>query len=323
MSDNQNVQVPVAGEQSTPAQQDGLAGLLSSREYQAPPPGLVVNEETGQIENREAVTPIPQAYQTPQGAGIPGQVAATQVAQGQQPQVTTPNIAAPQEPAAGVTTQPQGLSDAERRALADAQARAAQLEDVARRQAQVLQQQAIDAARREDEAFYNAVQAKLDSGELEARQATELVRRREAEKTERVNRFYREREEARTQQDTINRTQQAKAAVISRVMLLEGIPASYRPLLEQAETPDHMEYTLNLIRPLLQQQVPTQQMGQSPQQQSQAPSVQAIRQELQESGVLNPAGDGAGAPPPEPPKPRSGDLVGLLGSREYQYGSAQ
>lgn len=329
MSDSQQLQNVDAADQSPAAQPGGLEAYLQQVQYQSPPPGLVVNEETGQVSRQEG-----QQGLTPQKPVQHQQQAAQpQVPVQQDQQASTPSVTAPQQTPDGVTTQPQGMTDAERRAYEDQLAQTQALLD---RQAQVIQQQALDQLRREDAAFEAEVNRRVDAGEMTPAQAIQVTRQRETERLNRVQRFYAEQQRQREQEDTERRVQQAKNAVISRIMLIEGIPTGLRPVLSQAQTPEDLEATLQSIRPLLsqQQQAQVQQSNQQPIQQqghqqnpyagmNEAQRALAIQQEIASTGALSIGGDGDGTPPPEPPKQRSGDILGLLASREYQVGTVQ
>lgn len=106
-------------------------------------------------------------------------------------------------------------------------------------------------------------------------------------------------------ENTAANVQRAKAYLITQTMLTNGFPAEVRPLLETAQSPEH----LDVIAATLVQQLPRGSAQSAP--------AQRMQQRI-DSGVDTAGGSVASPTIPAGPKARSGDLMGLIQSTPYQ-----
>ena len=107
-----------------------------------------------------------------------------------------------------------------------------------------------------------------------------------------------------TQQTAQQREQIAKNQVIYATMRQEQIPTEFKMFLDKAANADELTQMVGQVKKFMAN--------------NKVVTTQAARQERVQSGVDVAGGNNAGFVPPAEPKKRSGDLMGLINSRQHQ-----
>lgn len=189
-----------------------------------------------------------------------------------------------------VVVQPNPEMDALRSRLAEVEAENEQTR-------QLLIQQAQAAARAEQARFMQSLEG-LEPEEKQAKllqfQNQQLVR---------ANQSLNQRLQETDQRAEQTRQEIAKTQVAHILANRHGLPSQYAQVLLRAQTAEQMQADAAFFAEQFKQKQATEQ-------------TQA-RQQFMEQGAYAPTGDNAGAPVPEGPKKRSGDIQGLINSRSY------
>jgi hypothetical protein len=250
---------------------------------------VLADQSVGEVggELPETITPIQEAV-TPvqsgeaQSAASPNTQAPTVAETPESEELTTPD----QNPAVLLLQQQ----------LQEAQA----ANNATRQQMEAFrQQQAREAAQREEQAILAQIQSIPDE---EERQKTYF--QYQQQRNQSIIQAQQAQLQAMERQSYQQAEAQAKNMVIAMTMLKEGIDQQYAPILHASR--DSKEFDANLA--LLKQAI-----GKGKENQN-----QQTRQEIVESGVYAAGGANAGFVPPPEPKERSGDLMSLINSRPRQ-----
>jgi hypothetical protein len=246
----------------------------------------------------EALAPVPEETRRLTPDALAGTIAGESLS-GETD--NTQETAGPTNQPAGVTSQPTIDPQAEQRlAQREAEINRRQAE-IDRREQEARVQQAQQALRQEEDFVRQRIAATEDPAEKRAI-AAEYRALRNGRAAQAMQTQYQQ----VVQQQTSVSEESAKAQVIFMAAREAGLPQDLIPLLHKANTAEEMDQMIATFKANLRPAQPA------------AADVNAARQARIDSGVDAATGTKVGFVPPAAPKQRSGDLIGLIRSREHR-----